>query len=185
MPCGLCERWIEEEPLIQLYWDGGGVEGRRLSGDRLFVLAMEYTSNGFAAARDLEDFVAALWCVERYRVHADGWLPFKFDWRPAVVRIRAEWLRWCICEDGGVGRLVWVAALGRQIRGVGPIMGGHYRFRAASHLPKCITYANARPWYFICEACQRERRQEDAGWSYENINVDGGASTASSTDWSN
>ena len=166
MPCGLCERWIEEEPPIQLYWDGGVVEGCRLGGDRLFVFSTEYISNGpRCAARVLEDHVAALWCVERYRVHADCWLLRDGDWRPAVLRIRCEWLRWRLFEYAGVG------------------------WDAASHLPKCITYASYKggfpiPWYFICEACQRERRQEDGGWSYENINADGGASTASSTEWS-
>ena len=176
MPCGLCERWIEEEPLIQLYWDGGVVEGRRLSGDRLFVLSTEYINNGVAAARVLEDHVAALWCVERYRVHADCWLLRDGDWRPAVLRIRGEWLRWryCFCEYSGF--TCWDTQTG-----------------LASHLPKCITYDNVSrthlsrswlpiPWYFICEACQRERRQEDAGWSYENINADVIDWTASPTD---
>ena len=167
MPCGLCERWIDEEPPIQLYWGGGVVEGCRLSGDSLFILDTEYTHNGFAAARVLEDHVAALWCVERYRVHAEGWLPRDGDWRPAVLKIRGEWLRWRLCEYSCVSGC-----------------------DTAPHLPKCITYAHKGrswlplPWYFICEACQRERRQEDDGWGYKNINADGGASTGSDSEWS-
>jgi len=37
-------------------------------------------------------------------------------------------------------------------------------------------------WYFICEACQEQKRKENPDWNYSNINADGNASTGSESD---
>ena len=169
MPCAMCGELSETDgPPIFLYWSGRTVEAMTLSGTSLFVC--DTASHNCTSVRPFKDYIGVLWSIPRYRVHLSEWVEQDGGWKPTVLTIRGEWLKWRLFECD------WLlnGACGLNI----------------GWRPKCVTYwapvqwRTKMPWYFVCEQCQVSVRRDLPGWDYDNINADGYTSDSSDTDWS-
>ena len=173
----MCGVWSEaDEPLIFLQWSGRTVEALRLGGSRLFVC--DTALHNCISVRQFKAYIAGLWNIPQYRVHLSVWVNHEGEWKPTVLTIRGEWLRWRRFECDITRQPQWVC-------------GDGYVMLGPSYAISYLTYwifeqaLSKRPWYFVCEHCQVRVRCEFPAWSYDNIDEDGDPwSDRSESDWS-
>ena len=141
MPCAICEHWIPSES--QVYTVEENVDG---DGRTVYILrTLAGTEKFRVATLDVETISKTLQ-VRGKRI--------EITTSQNVVHIRAEELRWRLCE-------MW------------PLPQNGFRST------KVVSANQSNPdacWYFICEKC----RDKNPEWeNYTNINCEGAESTAS------
>ena len=138
MPCAICENWIPRES--QVYRAEKNADG---DGGTVYILrGIDGTEKFRVATLDVATISETL-AVRAYKIE----IMEKFG----LVHIRAEILRWRLCE---------ASPPPRYIKKVSFVNHGLYMDQ----------------WYFICEKCRdKDSRLED----YTNINFEGAPSTAS------
>ena len=162
MPYALCGTWVGgDNPPTMLHWGENLGEGRTLCGELVFRYDTLGTDGVQAAVHKLRAQVAEQWRVRLYRVRVSEWELVANDgacrW-PLILELTSEWIRWrlieCEAPPPSWPRL------------------NVTRWRRAPNL-------ELQTWYFICESCQDQKRNENALWGYSNINADGNASSGS------
>ena len=173
MPCAMCGELSEADgPPIYLYWSGCTVEAVLLSGSRLFKC--DTASHNCTSVRPFKDYIAVLWSIPRYRVHLSEWVEQDGGWKPTVLTIRGEWLRWRLfeCEGGKVCQ--WRVCNDERLNHYGISYLTYWTRHPA--IPK-------QPWYFVCEHCQVRARRDFLDRSYDNIDEDGDPWSETETEW--
>jgi hypothetical protein len=141
MPCAICTNWIANEDrvyTVELTGDGRDYALFTLSGEvarhvpsQIYEEAVRGTSlAGLAQILQVRQ--------SRIQIHLH------------VVQIRAEDIRWRLCEANPPPHYIRVTS------------------------PS--TYSTEHTWYFICESCRHEQPSFE---DHTNINVEGSPSTAS------
>ena len=141
MPCAICERFISSEG--QVYQIEEKVDG---DGRTVYILRTLAGTEKFRVATLDVETISKTWQVRGKRI--------EITTSQNVVHIRAEELRWRLCEMWPLHQNGYLSMI---------VVSAHQ-----SNPNAC--------WYFICEKC----RDKNPEWeNYTNINCEGAESTAS------